>query len=127
DYRDGGSAPPEEKALKNRIYRDALAAKLPAGTVCAYLLTSGGRPLDVAPLNRPEATNPERMAEKLERVVHELKVPRGSPVVKPQPQSALRGAPQAEPESLAIHLTARYLTRKGDDLVPFATRSVLGT
>ena len=100
---------------------------MPAGTVCAYLLTPAGRPLDVAPLNRPEATNPERMAEKLQRVVRELQVTRGSPVVKPRPQSALRSTPQVERGSLVIHLTARYLQRNGDDLVPFDTRSVLGT
>jgi hypothetical protein len=127
DFADGGSASPAEKAQKNRIYREALEAGLPAGTVCAYLLTSTARPLDTAPLNRPEATDPERMAEKLTRVVRDLKVAKGDPVVRPKPQSPLRESVQAGPDSLVVHLTARYLQRKGDDFVRFDTQAVLGS
>jgi hypothetical protein len=127
DFADGGRAAAEDKAEKNRIYREALEAGLPAGTVCAYLLTPTGRPLDTAPLNRPEATDPQRMAEKLTRVVRDLKVGKGDPVVRPKPQSPLRESVQAATDSLVLHLTARYLQRKGDDFVRFDTRSVLGS
>ena len=51
DHDPEGSAPPEEKAAKNRIYREALAAGLKAGSVCVYLIAPEGRPLAVAPLN----------------------------------------------------------------------------
>jgi len=127
DFADGGSASPQEKAEKNRIYREALEAGLSAGTVCAYLLTPTARPIDTAPLNRPEATDPERMAEKLTRVVRDLKVSQGDPVVRPKPQSPLRESGQADPDSVVLHLTARYVHRKGDDLVRFDTQSVLGS
>jgi hypothetical protein len=66
------------------------------------------------------------MAEKLDRVAVELKLSRGNPVVQAQPQSALRATAQSESGALVIHVTARYLERKGDDLVPIDARSVLG-
>lgn len=127
DFAAGGSAAADDKAEKNRIYREALEAGLPAGTVCAYLLTPAGRPLDTAPLNRPEATDPVRMAEKLTRVVRELNVSKGDPVVRPKPQSPLRESLKTGPDSLVLHVTARYVERKGDELVRFDTQSVLGS
>jgi hypothetical protein len=75
-------------------------------------------------LNRPEATDPKKMAEKLDRVARDLKVAKGDPVVPAKPQSAPRST---EADALALHLTARYLERRGDDFVPFDTRSVLGS
>ena len=127
DFAEGGSAAADEKAEKNRIYREALEAGLHTGTVCAYLLTPTARPLDTAPLNRPEATDPERMAEKLTRVVRELNVTKGDPVVQPKPQSPLRAGEHSDPASLVLHLTARYLQRRGDELVRFDNQSVLGS
>lgn len=127
DFAAGGIASPQEKAEKNRIYREALEAGLPAGTVCAYLLTPTARPIDTAPLNRPEATDPQRMAEKLTRVVRDLNVTKGGSVVPAKPQSPLRAAAGADTDSLVLHLTARYLHRKGDDFVRFDTQSVLGS
>ena len=124
DYRDDGSAPPEEKAEASRIYREALQAGLPAGTVCAYLLTPSARPVDVAPLNQSAATDPDRLAEKLQRVIKDLKVAKGDPVAQPAPQSAV---PSCDPESLVLHLTARYLDRHGDDFLRVDAKSVLGT
>jgi hypothetical protein len=124
DYNEHGDASAQEKAERNRIYRESLEAGLPAGTVCAYLLTPDAHPVDVAPLNRPEATNPERLAEKMERVIHDLEVTRGEPLLAPAPQSA---PPPCAPDSLVLHLTARYLERHGDDFVRLDTKSVLGT
>jgi hypothetical protein len=123
-YGEGGSAPAEEKAEKNRIYREALAAGLPAGTVCAYLLTSDARPVDVAPLNQSLATDPGRLADKMEGLAKQVKAVRGGPVVEPAGQST---PPTCDADSLVLHLTARYLERKGNDLVRLDTDSVLGS
>src|SRR5262245_51360552 len=81
-------AGPEAKAAKGRIYRDALAAGLKAGTVCAYAVAPDGRPLATAPLNEKVATDPDRLAEMLERVVHDLKVAKGEPLAKPRPATS---------------------------------------
>src|SRR5438552_418892 len=78
---DVGSAPPEEKAAKSRIYRAALAAGLKAGSVCAYLVAPDGRVVAVAPLNERVATDPDRLAELMDRVIRELKVAKGDPLV----------------------------------------------
>jgi hypothetical protein len=51
----------------------------------------------------------------LERTVEKLKLAEGQPLVKPAVQSV---APKAEAGSLVLHLTARTLTRKGDEWVP---------
>jgi hypothetical protein len=88
------------------------------------LLTPDARPVAVAPLNQSLATDPVRLAELMERVAQDLDISRGDPVVKPSPQSA---PPRSEPDSLVLHLTARYLERSNDDLVPVNATSVLGT
>jgi hypothetical protein len=118
-----GDALPEEKAAKNRIYRGALTAGLKAGSVCAYLVAPDGRPVAVAPLNEDLATDPERLAELLTRVVRELKVKKGEALVKPKHPSP----PQAGPNALVVHIVARYLERRGDECVPFDVKKVLGT
>ncbi len=124
DYTDLGSAPQAEKAEMNRIYLAAIKADLPAGTVCVYLLTPAAQPVDTAPLNRPEATDPERLAEKLSRVVRDWKIAKGDPIVRPKPQSQPK---PSDPDSAVFHLTARYLERVGDDLVRIDAQSVLGS
>jgi hypothetical protein len=120
DLAKGGAAPPEEKAEYYRIYREALEAKLSAGTVHVYILNSAGHPIDS--LHVAEAAKPERLIALLERAVAKLKPAAGEPVVRPCCQSH---APAADPGSLVLHLTARYLERKGDDFVRI--HPVLGT
>jgi hypothetical protein len=61
-----------------------------------------------------EAAKPERMLAMLQKAVTKLKVAPGEPLLKPCCQSQ---APNAEPGSLVLHLTARYLERKGKELV----------
>ena len=46
DYRDNGPAPKEEKAEYQRIYHEALDARLSAGTVHAYVVDTAGHPID---------------------------------------------------------------------------------
>ncbi len=69
-----------------------------------------------------DAAQPERLLAMLHRAVETLKLTPGEPVVQPAHQSR---APHAEPGSLVLHLTARYLERQGDDFVRM--HPVLGT
>jgi hypothetical protein len=120
EYATSTTIPPEEKAEKTRIYHDALKAKLPAGTVCVYLLGPDARLLDSLIVS--DAAKPERLLDLLQRTVDRLKLSPGEPVVKAEPQSH---SPPCEPGALVLHLTARYLQRQGDDYVRL--HPVLGT
>jgi hypothetical protein len=120
EYATSSTIPPEEKAEKTRIYHDALKAKLPAGTVCVYLLGPDARLLDSLIVS--DAAKPERLLDLLERTVEQLKLAPGEPLVKPAPQSH---TPPCDPGALVLHLTARYLQRQGDDFVRL--HPVLGT
>jgi hypothetical protein len=111
DYRGpAAAAPPEERAEQQRIYHEALAAKLSTGTVHVYVLDPAGHPIDS--LHVAEATRPERLTAMLQKAVTRLKVAPGEPLLTPCCQSK---APAAGPGGLVLHLTARYLARKGDD------------
>ena len=46
DFRDGGSASPQEKAELNRIHQEGYAKKLSVGTVHAYVLDLDGHLID---------------------------------------------------------------------------------
>ena len=111
DYRDTGSAPPEEKAELRRIHAEGHAAKLSVGSVHAYVLSPDGRLMDS--LHVAEAFKVEKLVAMLDRTTGKLGTQPGEPVVKPAPQSVAR----AEPGSLLLHVTARYLERKGDEYV----------
>jgi hypothetical protein len=124
DYGEKGCATADEKREKNRIYREALEARLPAGSVCIYLLTPTAQPVDVAPLNQDLATNPARLAEKMERLIQELKIAKGKPLLEPSEEPS---APECEPDAVVLHFTARYLERRGDALVRPDNTAVLGT
>ena len=108
DYRDGGAQPPEEKAEYNRIYKEALAAKLSAGTVHVYILSPDGHAIDS--LHVATAAKTERLIDLLERTIKKLKVWQGQALVAPAPQSA---PPKCAPDSLVLHLTSRSLDGRG--------------
>ena len=112
DYRGSGSAPPEERAELQRIHREGHAAKLSVGTVHAYVLAPDGRLLDS--LHTVQAAKPELLIGLLEKTVSALRTPAAAaPVVEPCPPPV----PEAAPGVLRLHLTARYLERRGDDYV----------
>ena len=94
--------PSEEKAEYRRIYREALAAGLSAGTVHAYIVDPDGHPIDS--LHVADATRPDRLAGMLERAIRTRKLTRGSTLVRPRSLSA---PPTRAPGSLVLHLTAR--------------------
>jgi hypothetical protein len=104
DYSKDGPASPAEKAEKERIYREALQAKLSTGTVHAYVLTPEGHPIDS--LHVAAAAKPEQTIRMLERAVDKLKLTEGKPVAQPSKPSV---ASKGEPGSLILHLTARVL------------------
>jgi hypothetical protein len=111
DYAEKGGAPPEEKAQLNRIREEGYARKLSVGTVHAYVLTPDGHTLDS--LHVAQAYQPDRLAAMLRRAVLKLGTAPGPPVLAPAPQDAV----QPKPDALLLHLTARYLARRGDDYV----------
>src|SRR4051812_3638172 len=102
DYAENGPAPKEEKAEYGRIYREALDAKLSAGTVHAYVVDTAGHP--IASLHVADAAQPDRLVTMLERVVRERKVAKGPTLVPPH---RLSTPPTCAPDSLVLHLTAR--------------------
>ncbi len=112
DYRPNGAAPAEDKKERDRIYHEALKAKLSAGTVHVYILDSDGHCIDSQHV--ATASKVEELTTMLERTIERLKPAAGEPAVPPAPQST---APKAEPGSLVLHLTARPLSRQGNDLV----------
>jgi len=102
DYEGAGAAPPEERAAYQKIYRAALAKKLPTGTVHAYVLSPDGDPVDS--LHVADAARGDNTLRMLNRAVERFKPQPGEPLVKPRTQSA----PPAPAEgSLVLHLTAR--------------------
>jgi hypothetical protein len=103
DYRKGGSAPDEEKALYDRVYREALAKGLSAGSVHAYVVDPSGHAVDS--LHVAEAAKLDRLVAMLERATEDRKATGdGAPLVRPRSLSA---APKAASGSLVLHLTAR--------------------
>src|SRR5262249_37593058 len=111
DYLPDGKATAEEKAEYAR-FRQAAAA-FPAGSrgLLVCLLDADGRMLECR--EACYTANPETVAPLLERLVTNDR-PEG-PVAAPAAQSQ---PPQASADDLVLHLTARYLERQGDALVP---------
>lgn len=102
DYRDGGAAPPEERAAYQKIYRAALGKKLSAGTVHAYVLSPAGEPVDS--LHVADAAKTETLEKMLSRAVERFQPQPGEALVKPKAQSAPPAAPEG---GVVLHLTAR--------------------
>lgn len=110
DYRKDGPAPAEDRAEKQRIYQEALKAKLSTGTVHAYIVAPDGHPIDSQHV--ATAYKVDELTGMLERTVAKLKPTAGAPLVKPTTQSR---APKAPADALVLHLIARNVERKGDE------------
>lgn len=110
DYAERGSAPADERAALQRIRQEGLRKRLSVGTVHVFLLAPDGSLLDTMHV---ASVNPGTLAERLERQAKALGTRGGAPVIRPCPPAA----PEAEPGTLRLHLTARYLERRGDALV----------
>jgi len=114
-YTREGSAPPEEKRELKRIFEEAQQAKLNLRFTQIYILSPEGHPVDA--LRVREGEKPGNPARFLEQTIEKLKPVVGKPVIQPGPQF---GPPPTAPDSLVLHLTARYLKRTPDEEVPFA-------
>jgi hypothetical protein len=112
DYAADGPAPEAEKAELLRIRREGAEAGMSGGWY-SWVLDADGRPLP--PHQASTSALAEPLIAMLEFHASELKVPEGKPVAVPRVQSR---APQHTPGELVLHLTARYLERRGDDYVP---------
>lgn len=111
DYTDG-TTPPEERAELERIRREGHAAKLSVGTVHAFVLAPpDGRLLDTMHVATMKADALAAMLEKHARAL--------GTVAGPPPGALRPGAvspPPVPPGALRLHLTARYLERRGNTL-----------
>ena len=85
DYEEGGSVLPEERAERNRIWREAGEAGLSSGTVHAYVLGPDGRVSDS--LHVARAARVEETRAMLERAIEKFRPESGAPLVKPVAQS----------------------------------------
>jgi hypothetical protein len=110
DYTGDGPAPAVERAQRDRINREALAAGLSAGTVHAFVLAPDGRVVDS--LHVAQAARVEETRAMLDRAVEKFQPRPGDPLVKPTAQSR---PPQVDPGGVVLHLTARYLQPDGDN------------
>ncbi len=117
EYRTGDTVPSEERAELQRTTREIYRAKVPFGSQWAVLLAPDGEPL--AGLHGCTAARAGTMIAYLECLAREYAVSRGETVVTPRPQNP---PPAAAGDALVLHLTARYLQRRGSELVPVATR-----
>src|SRR6185436_17446009 len=84
DYRDGGAAPPEERAAYEKIYHAALTKKLSAGTVHAYVLSPDGEPVDS--LHVADAARGDNTLDMLRRAIERFHVKPGAGLVTPRAQ-----------------------------------------
>src|SRR5580765_7646930 len=71
DYSAKGSAPPEEKAERNRIFQEGYTAKWSVGTVHVYLLNPEGHLMDS--MHVAEAAKATSLIAMLEKAISALK------------------------------------------------------
>lgn len=94
----------------NRVYAEAIAAKLSAGSERIYLLEPDGKVVDSLPICHVTTAN---LLESLRKRAREP----GPTLVPPAPQSV-------PPEGYRVlHLTSRYLDKEGHPLRPVKTSS----
>ncbi len=108
EYAPKGPAPAEEKAERERIFKEGYEHHWSVGTVHVYVLRPDGHLFGT--LHVAEAARGENLLALLEQAVGELKPASGPPVVPPAPQSR---QPACEKDSLTLHLVARSLDGRG--------------
>lgn len=105
-----GAAPADERAELARIHREGHAAKLSVGSVHGFLMAPDGRLLDSLHVAEMK---PGAVAAMLEKHARALGTTAGPPPLRPAPPPV----PSAGPGVLRLHVTARYLERRGSELV----------
>jgi hypothetical protein len=117
DFAKGGCAPAEERKELQRIFRETLDAKRSAGSVHVYILSPDGKSYDS--MHVATAYKVEKLAPMLEAAVANHKLEAGRTLFPPSPQSR---SPKAAPGALVLHLVARNVDKKGDEIVPAKTK-----
>jgi hypothetical protein len=117
DYEPNGTASTFEKTELRRIFNEGYAAKMSVGSVHVYVINPEGHLIDS--MHVAEAAQAPKLIGMLERNAKKLGTPAGEPVLKP----ASPAPPKTEMNALLLHLTARYLERKGNDFVPIESSS----
>ncbi|MCI0681801.1 MAG: hypothetical protein L0Y71_06830 [Gemmataceae bacterium] len=117
DFAKGGCAPAEERKELQRIFRETLDAKRSAGTVHVYILAPDGKSYDS--MHVASAYKVEKLVPMLEAALARHNLTAARTLFPPGPQSR---HPKAEPGSLVLHLVARNVVKKGDDIVPAQTK-----
>jgi len=108
DYAPKGPAPAEEKAERERIFKEGYEHHWSVGTVHVYVLRPDGHLFGT--LHVAEAARGENLLALLEKAVGDLQPASGPPLVPPAPQSR---RPACEKDSLMLHLVARSLDGRG--------------
>ncbi|MBL8794491.1 MAG: sigma-70 family RNA polymerase sigma factor [Planctomycetia bacterium] len=112
DYRPTGAAPAAEKAELERIREEAIELALPNRLNQAWMLSPEGRVLNVLDACH---SPPQELLDFLKAFTEGDVAAGAKPLVAPRPQSR---PPQVKADALVLHLTARYLERDGDNLIP---------
>lgn len=97
-----------ETAERQKKILEFHKANLGTGSVTVYIVSHDGRPLHRQGVVKA-TENKDNLVALLQRVVTDLKLAKGKPVVKPVPQSARL---HVTGDGLLLHLTARKLTPK---------------
>src|SRR5258708_35174411 len=104
DYAPKGPAPAEEKAERERIFKEGYEHHWSVGTVHVYVLRPDGRLFGT--LHVAEAARGQNLLALLEKAVGDVQPASGPPLVPPAPQSR---RPACEEDSLTLQLVARSL------------------
>ncbi|MFT4546858.1 MAG: hypothetical protein ACI8XO_000180 [Verrucomicrobiales bacterium] len=105
DYHGDGSQPADERKEFTRIYREALDAKMSAGTVHVYITSPDGNAIDS--MHVADAAKPGALLANLQRNIKRLDVKAGDTLVKPKPQSVAPAG--VGKDSAVFHLVSRAL------------------
>lgn len=105
DTDEGGAASAEEKKAYTKIYHGSLKAGFSCGSVCVYIVSPEGDPVDAKTV--PDLPKVRAM---LGAAIERFSPKEGEPVVAPRPQSS---RPAAAADALVLHLSAPYDRREG--------------
>jgi hypothetical protein len=105
DYRGNGPQPKAEREEFTRIYREALDAKMSAGTVHVYITSPDGKAVDS--MHVAEAAKTEKLLATLKRNIARFDLEPGKTLVKPKPQSI--APPGIADDAAVFHLVSRAL------------------
>lgn len=116
DYGNTGKAPAAEKAEWQRLRQEAARANLTGRINQVWLLDAEGNLRDTLDAcHAPADQLMKTLVALLDPLASEPAAARAKPLAAPAPQSH---PPQASRDALVLHLTARYLERRGAELVP---------